>query len=49
MGGIGAFAAYRKPHLGGGRTAIYSIVLSVIIFAVQIFLWWLLGKVSGER
>ncbi|MCY7376972.1 MAG: hypothetical protein LH472_13520 [Pyrinomonadaceae bacterium] len=42
MGGIGALAAYRQPHLGGGRTSIYSIVLSVIIFAVQILLWWLL-------
>ena len=42
MGGIGAFAAYRKPHLGGGRTSIYSIALSVIIFSIQILLWWLL-------
>lgn len=42
MGGVGAFVSYRKPYLGGGRTSIYSIVLSVVIFAVQIFLWWLL-------
>ena len=42
MGGVGAFAAYRRPYLGGGKTSVYSIVLSVIIFAVQIFLWWLL-------
>ena len=42
MGGIGAFIAYRQPSRGGGRTSIYSIVSSVIIFAVQILLWWLL-------
>lgn len=42
MGGIGVFVASRKPYLGGGRTSLYSIVLSVIIFAIQILLWWLL-------
>lgn len=42
MGGIGAFAAYRKPFLGGGRASLYSIALSVVIFAIQILLWWLL-------
>jgi len=42
MGGIGIVVARRKPDLGGGRTAAYSIVLSFVIFAVQIFLWWLL-------
>ena len=42
MGGIGAYVSYRKPYLGGGRTSIYSIVLSVIIFAIQVLLWWLL-------
>ncbi len=42
MGGVGAFVSYRKPYLGGGRTSVCSIVLSIVIFAVQIFLWWLL-------
>ncbi len=42
MGGIGALVAHRKPYLGGGKTSIYSIILSLIIFAVQILLWWLL-------
>ena len=42
MGGIGVFISYRKPYLGGGRTSIYSIALSIIIFAIQILLWWLL-------
>jgi hypothetical protein len=42
MGGVGIFVSYRKPYLGGGKTSLYSIVLSVVVFAVQIFLWWLL-------
>lgn len=42
MGGIGAIVSYRKPYLGGGRTSVYSIVLSLIIFVIQILLWWLL-------
>lgn len=39
MGGFGVFNAYRQPFLGGGRASLYSIVLSIIIFAVQILLW----------
>jgi len=42
MGSIGVFVSHRKPYLGGGKTSVYSIVLSVIIFAIQILLWWLL-------
>ena len=42
MGGIGIFVSYRKPYLGGGKTSFYSIALSVVIFAIQILLWWLL-------
>ena len=49
MGGIGAFVWYRQPSLGGGRTSVYSIVSSVIIFAVQILLWWLLFSVPELR
>ncbi len=42
MGGIGAFVAHRRPFLGGGRTSLYCIILSIVIFAIQILLWWLL-------
>ena len=49
MGGIGVFVAYRKPYLGGGRTSIYSIVLSLIIFVIQILLWWLLYIIPELR
>lgn len=49
MGGIGAFISYRKPFLGGGKSSIYSIVLSVLIFAIQILLWWLLYLIPELR
>jgi hypothetical protein len=42
IGGIGIFVSCRKPYLGGGRTSVYSIALGFIMFAVQVFLWWLL-------
>ena len=42
MGGIGVFISHRRPYLGGGKTSLYSIALSLIIFAIQILLWWLL-------
>lgn len=42
MGSIGAVVSYRNPNVGGGRTSIYSIVLSLVIFVIQILLWWLL-------
>lgn len=40
-GGIGVLVARRQPHLGGGRASVYSIAAAVIIFFVQVFLWWL--------
>ena len=40
-GGFGILTAYRRPSLGGGKTSAYSVVLSVIIFAAQVFLWGL--------
>lgn len=42
MGSIGAVVSYRNPNIGGGRASVYSIVLSLVIFAIQILLWWLL-------
>ena len=42
MGGVGVFVSYRKPYLGGRRKSAYSILLSFIILAIQILLWWLL-------
>ncbi len=42
MGGIGIYVSYRKPFLGGRRASAYSVAFSVLIFAIQILLWWLL-------
>lgn len=38
--GIGVFL--RRPALGGGKLAGVSMGLSVVVFGVQVFLWWLL-------
>ena len=40
--GFGFFVSYRESHLDGRRMAVACVGLSVFIFAVQIFLWWLL-------
>ncbi len=41
-GVCGVFVAFRKPYLGGGRRAGYSIAVSFIILGIQILLWGLL-------
>lgn len=41
-GGWGYFVSVRRPFLGGGRLAVFSVGLSFLILTVQIFLWWLL-------
>ena len=41
-GGWGYFVSVRRPFLGGGRLAAFSIGLSFLILTVQIVLWWLL-------
>lgn len=45
MGGIGLLRASRAPYLGGRRASAVSIVLGLVIFCVQLFLWWILYKV----
>jgi hypothetical protein len=42
VGSFGYIAAYRQPHLGGRRLALVCVALSVVVLAIQIFLWWLL-------
>lgn len=42
IGGFGYLTAVRKPHLGGRRLALTTIAFSLVVLAVQIFLWWLL-------
>ncbi|HEX7174905.1 MAG TPA: hypothetical protein VF240_06460 [Pyrinomonadaceae bacterium] len=45
MGGVGLLRAQRAPHVGGRRAAATSIVLGVVVFGAQIFLWWILYKI----
>lgn len=42
VGGFGYFASYRQPNLGGRRLALICVALSLVVLAIQIFLWWLL-------
>src|SRR5215203_1337465 len=42
IGGFGYLTALREPELGGRRLALISISISVVVLAVQLFLWWLL-------
>ena len=45
MGGVGLLRAQRAPHVGGRRAAATSIVLGVVVFGAQLFLWWILYKI----
>jgi hypothetical protein len=42
IAGFGYATALRRPHLGGRRLAVICVVLSILILAVQLILWWLL-------
>ena len=42
IGGFGFIIALRQPHLGGRKLSLVSFILSFVVLAVQIFLWWLL-------
>jgi uncharacterized membrane protein YsdA (DUF1294 family) len=42
VGGFGVIVSYNKPNLGGRKLAFVSVVLSLVVLAVQVFLWWLL-------
>ncbi|HEY0078222.1 MAG TPA: hypothetical protein VGB73_06220 [Pyrinomonadaceae bacterium] len=46
MGGLGLLHARRLTQADDGRRAsLMSILLSLLIFAAQLFLWWILYKV----
>lgn len=40
MGGVGLFAAARTPRIGGRFASLFSIVMGLLTFCVQIFWWW---------
>jgi hypothetical protein len=42
VAGFGYIVSYRQPKLGGRRLALACIILSFVVLAFQIFLWWLL-------
>lgn len=42
IGFAGVLRAVKRPEVGGGKLASSMIGLSIPVFALQIFLWWLL-------
>jgi len=42
FGSFGIAVAHQNPHLGGRKLALLSMAMSMVVLAVQIFLWWLL-------
>ncbi|HEY0658887.1 MAG TPA: zinc ribbon domain-containing protein [Pyrinomonadaceae bacterium] len=51
IGGVGFIVAYRQPQSGGRKLSLVSFILSFVVLAVQIFLWWLLYIIPelGQR
>jgi hypothetical protein len=45
MGGIGLVRSWRVPHLGGRKASYASLAFGLMIFSLQLFLWWILYKV----
>jgi len=47
MGGVGLIRSWRVPHIGGRKASVAGVAFGVMIFSLQIFLWWILYKVPG--
>ncbi len=45
MGCIGLVRSWRVPHLGGRKASYASLAFGIMIFTLQVFLWWVLYKV----
>jgi hypothetical protein len=45
MGGVGIYSSYRLPERGGRRASYLSVVLGLLLFCAQLFLWWILYKI----
>jgi hypothetical protein len=45
MGSIGLYNSYRAPERGGRRASYMGLILGVLIFCAQLFLWWILYKI----
>lgn len=45
MGGVGLVRSLRVPQLGGRHASYAGVAFGIMIFSVQIFLWWILYKI----
>lgn len=45
MGGVGLYNSYRSPERGGRKASYMGLLLGLLIFCAQLFLWWILYKI----
>ena len=45
MGGVGLYNSYHAPERGGRRASYASVLVGLLIFCAQLFLWWILYKI----
>lgn len=45
MGGVGLYNSYRAPERGGRGASYLSVTFGLLIFCVQLVLWWILYKI----
>ncbi len=45
FGSFGLYQGYHDPNGSGYRRSVQSVALSVALFGIQVFLWWLLYAV----
>ena len=47
MGGLGLYNSYRAPERGGRGAAYAGVLVGLLIFCAQLFLWWILYKIPS--
>src|SRR5215213_8297923 len=45
MGGVGLYNSYRAPERGGRQASYAGVLVGLLIFCAQLFLWWILYKI----
>jgi hypothetical protein len=45
MGGLGLYNSYRAPERGGRRASYAGVLVGLLVFCAQLFLWWILYKI----
>ncbi|HEY0377853.1 MAG TPA: hypothetical protein VGC87_13080 [Pyrinomonadaceae bacterium] len=45
MGGVGLYNSYRAPERGGRSASCAGVLVGLLVFCAQLFLWWILYKI----